>query len=151
MYRNTHRPQHEINHSVETVSPKRLLFQYMKSLSKSDKIKAFIAPKMTYLIKLIDNNRKCFIYIEGNIRGIYHYLEMIGDTRTLTTSDQRSHIFGLWYSINNDTTYLHPVIADLCMTQKSVCECCGRIVNKADACTTHSPKLIPPSLKIKMN
>ena len=50
------RLQQEVILSGETVSPTRLLFQYMKSLSKSEKIKAFIAPKMTYLITFPDNN-----------------------------------------------------------------------------------------------
>ena len=44
--------------SGETVSPARLLFQYMKEFPKSDKIKAFIAPKMTDLITFLENYRK---------------------------------------------------------------------------------------------
>ena len=42
--------------SGETFSPTRLLFQYMTALSKSDKLKAFIAPKMTNFITFLDNN-----------------------------------------------------------------------------------------------
>ena len=42
--------------SEENLSPKRLLFQYMKMLSKSDKLKAFIAPLITYLITFPANN-----------------------------------------------------------------------------------------------
>ena len=49
----------------------------MKSLSKIDKIKAFIAPKMTYLITFIDNSVKPAIFAGGNIHGIYCYLEMM--------------------------------------------------------------------------
>ena len=47
------RLQQEINLSVETVFTIRLLFQYMKALSKSDKLKAFISPKMTYIITFL--------------------------------------------------------------------------------------------------
>ena len=48
------RLQQEIMLSGEIVSPTRLLFQYMKALTKIEKLKAFIAPKMTYLITFID-------------------------------------------------------------------------------------------------
>ena len=54
--------QQEIILSGETVSPKRLIFQYMKALSKSDKMEAFIVPKMTDLIKFLDNNGKYAVY-----------------------------------------------------------------------------------------
>ena len=43
----------------------------MKALSKSDKLKAFIVPKMTYLITFLDNNAKSDIYIGGNIHVLY--------------------------------------------------------------------------------
>ena len=86
--------QQEIILSGETVPPTRLLFQYMKVLSKSDKLKVFISPKMTDLIKLLDNNRKSAVYTGRNINGIYIYLDMIGATTTLTTSVQCSHHFG---------------------------------------------------------
>ena len=85
--------QQEIMLSGETLSPIRLLFQYMKAFPKSDKFKAFIAPNMTDLIILIDNNGKYDVYKGGDIHGIYWYLEMIGDPTTLTTSVQRSHHF----------------------------------------------------------
>ena len=42
--------------SREIVSPTRLLFQYMDAFSKSDKLRAFIVPKMTDLITFFDNN-----------------------------------------------------------------------------------------------
>ena len=58
----------------------------MKTLSKSDKIKAFIAPKMTELITLLDNNEKSAVYTGVNIHELYRYLEIIGDSTTLTTS-----------------------------------------------------------------
>ena len=35
-----------------------------------DKLKAFIAPKMTYLIILLGNNRKLAIYTGVNIHGL---------------------------------------------------------------------------------
>ena len=50
------RLQQEIMLSGEIVSPTRLLLQYMKALTKSEKLKAFIAPKMTDLITFLDNN-----------------------------------------------------------------------------------------------
>ena len=50
--------QQEIIFSIETVSTTRIIFQYMKALSKSDKIKSFIAPNITDLIKFLDNNKK---------------------------------------------------------------------------------------------
>ena len=45
--------QQEIILSVENLSPPRLIFQCMKELSKSDKLKAFIALKMKYLITFL--------------------------------------------------------------------------------------------------
>ena len=79
------RLQQEITLSGETVSPARLLFQYMKEFPKSDKIKAFIAPKMTDLITFLENNGKSAVYTGRNINGIYSYLEMIGSPTALTT------------------------------------------------------------------
>ena len=67
----------------------------MKALSKSDKLRAFIAPKMIDLITLLENNRKSTVYKGGDIHGIYRYLDMIGAPTTLTTSGQRSHILSL--------------------------------------------------------
>ena len=52
------RLQQEIIFSAENVSPKRLLFQYMKALSKSNKPKSFIAPKMIDATTLLDNKGK---------------------------------------------------------------------------------------------
>ena len=54
--------QQEIILYIETVSPKRLIFQYMKELSNSDSFKAFIASNMTYIITFINNNGKYSIY-----------------------------------------------------------------------------------------
>ena len=65
------RLQQEINLSGETVYPTRFLFQYMKTLSKSDKPKELIATKMMDIIKFLDNNGKYAIYTGGNIHGIY--------------------------------------------------------------------------------
>ena len=42
----------------ETVSTTRLHLQYMKEFSMIEELKSFIATKIIYLIKLIDNNRK---------------------------------------------------------------------------------------------
>ena len=86
--------QQEITLYGETVSPKRRFFKYIKALSKSNKLKSFIAPKMTDLITFLDNNRKYSVYKGVNIRGLYHYLDMIRDLTILTTPGQRSHNFG---------------------------------------------------------
>ena len=50
------RLQQEIMISVKIVSPTRLLLQYMMAFTKSEKLKAFIAPKMTDLITFLDKN-----------------------------------------------------------------------------------------------
>ena len=57
----------------------------MKALSKSDKLKGFIAPNMADLITFLDNNGKYAVYTGGNTNGIYCYLEIIGAPTTLTT------------------------------------------------------------------
>ena len=49
----------------------------MKALSNIDKIRAFIDPKMTDLITLLDNNRKSDVYTGGDIHGIYRNIEII--------------------------------------------------------------------------
>ena len=80
--------------SGEIVSPARLLIQYMKALTKSEKLKSFIAPKMTDLITFTDKNGKSAVYDGGDIHGIYRYLEMIGAPTTFTTSGRCSRHFG---------------------------------------------------------
>ena len=57
--------------SGEIVAPTRLLFQYTKSLTKSDTLRAFIAPEMTDLITFLENNGKYVVYTGGYIHGIY--------------------------------------------------------------------------------
>ena len=137
--------------SGEIFSPTRLLLQYMKALTKSEKVKAFIAPKMTDLVTFIDNKVKSAVYDGGDIHGIYRYLEIIGDPTTLTTSGHSSHHFVPLSSSNNDAATLQPVIEALCMRQTIICECCGRIVHKADVCIISGTKFLPKSLRIKMN
>ena len=56
------RLQQEIMLSGKKFSPTRLLLQYMKALTKSEKSRAFIAPKMTDLITFLDNNGKYAVY-----------------------------------------------------------------------------------------
>ena len=65
------RLQQEIMISGETLSTTRLIFRYMKALSKSDKPKALIAPKVTDIITFLDNNGKYFVYTRGYIHVIY--------------------------------------------------------------------------------
>ena len=64
------RIQKEIILSGEIFSPTRLLFRYMKALTKGEKLRAFIAPNMTYLITSLDNNGKSAVYKGGDIHGI---------------------------------------------------------------------------------
>ena len=137
------RLQQEIMLSEEIVSPTRIILQYTKTYSKSDKLRALIAPKMTDIITLIENNGKSAVYAGGDINGIYRYLEIIGAPTPLTTSGQLSNNFSPSYSINNDAATIQPVIADLCTIQKSICECCGRIGHKSDACIIRGPKFLP--------
>ena len=47
--------QQKIILSGENLSPTRLIFQYTKALSKSNKLKSFILPKMKDLITFLDN------------------------------------------------------------------------------------------------
>ena len=106
---------------------------------------------MIDLITLLDKNGKYSVYTGGYIHVIYRYLEMIGYPKTFTTSGQRSHHFSPSSSSNNDSATLQPVIAALHMRQKSICECCGIIGHKVDACIIRGPKFLPPSLRRKMN
>ena len=99
----------------------------MDSLTKSEKLRAFIAPKMTDLITSFDKNGKSAVYEGGDIHGIYRYLEIIGAPTILTTSGQRYHNFGPSSSSNNDVETLQPFIAALRMREKSICEYCGII------------------------
>ena len=57
--------------SGENFSLTRLIFQYMKALTNSDKLRAFIAPKMIDLITFLDKNGKSAVYDRGYIHGIY--------------------------------------------------------------------------------
>ena len=132
-------------------SPTRLIFQYMKALSNSDKLRAFIAPKMEDLITYLDNNVKSVVYKGGGIHWTYCYLDMIGSPITLTTSGQWSNHFSPSYSIKNDTAYLQPVITALCTRQKNICDWCGIFGNKYDAYIMRGPKLLPSSLRRSIN
>ena len=135
----------------EIVSLIRLILQYKKKCSKSDKPISFIAPKMIDITTLIINNGKYAVYTGGDIHGIYFYLDMIGAPTTLTTSGQRSHHFSQSSSINNYTESTQPVIVALRIRQKSIYECCEIIGQKSDACIICGPKLLPPSLRRKTN
>ena len=114
--------QQEVILSGETVSPERLLFHYMKSLSKSDKLKSFIAPNMIDLITILDKNEKSDVYSGGDITGLYRYLEMIVSPTILTTSGQSSCHFRPSYSTNNDTETTHPFIAAILVRQNLICK-----------------------------
>ena len=142
------RLQKEIILSRETVYPKIILFQYTKALSKSDKIKSFITPNITDIITFRDNNGKLYVYTGEYIHGLYRYLEMVGAPTTLTTSFQRK--FCPSYPTNNDTATLQPVIADLLILQKTIWECWGRIVHKADYWIIRGTNFLPTNLRINM-
>ena len=94
----------------------------MKALSKSDKLKSFIAPKMTDIITFLDNHGNSAIYTGVSIHGLYCYIEIIGSPSTLTTSSQSAHHFDPSYFINIDTQTLQPVIVDLHIHQEINCE-----------------------------
>ena len=143
--------QQEIILSGEIVSPTRLLFQYMKTFSNSDKLISFIAPNMTDLITFLDNKVKYSAYTGGDIHGINCYLEIIGSPTKLDISGQSYHPLNPSSSIKNDAATIQPVIAAICTRQKSICECCGRIGHKSNACIIRDTKLLPPSLRRKMN
>ena len=85
----------------------------MRSFSKRDKIKAFIATKMTDIITFLDNNGKYSVLKGVNFHGLYRYLEMIGAQTTFTTPVWRSYHFGHSYYINNYTAYIQTFIAAL--------------------------------------
>ena len=59
-----------------------IIFQYMKPLSKSNKLKALIEPNMIYLITFLDKNGNSAVYTGGNIHGLYLYMEIIGALNT---------------------------------------------------------------------
>ena len=84
------RLQQEIMLFGEFFSPTRLIFHYMRALTKSEKTRAFIAPKMIDIITFLDKNGKYAVYEGGDIHGIYRYLEIIGAPTTLNTPDQQT-------------------------------------------------------------
>ena len=47
----------DFNSKLYSPNPTRLLFQYMKTFSKRDKLKSFIGTKMKNIIIFLDNNR----------------------------------------------------------------------------------------------
>ena len=85
----------------------------MKALSNSDKLRAFIDPKIIDLITFLGNNVNSTVYKGGYIHGIYRYLDMIGYPTTLTTSGQLSNNFRPYSSINNNLATLRTVIVDI--------------------------------------
>ena len=106
----------------------------MKAFPKSDKLRAFIAPKMTDLITFLENNVKSAVYIGGDIHGIYRYLEMVGAPTKFSTSGQRYHHFSI-----------HEV------QKNTICKYCGRVGHKDDVWIICGPNFLPPILIIKIN
>ena len=70
---------------------------------------------------------------------------------TLSTSSQRYHSFCPSSSTKIDTVTLHTVVAALYVWQDIICEWCGIIGHKDDACIVCGPKFLPPIIKINMN
>ena len=120
--------------SGDIVSPTRLIFQYMKALINSEKLRAFIDPKMTDIITFLDNNGKYSVYIGGYIHGIYRYLEMVGAPTKFSTSGQRYHHFSI-----------HEV------QKNTICKYCGRVGHKDDVWIICGPNFLPPILRRNMN
>ena len=131
--------------------PYQTSFPVHEGITKSEKLRSFVAPNMTDLITFLENNGKSAVYTGGYIHGIYQYLEMIVAPTKLTTSSQLSHHFRPSSSRNDGAANIHPVIAALRMIQKSISECCGIIGHKADAYIIRGPKFLPPILRGKMN
>ena len=106
---------------------------------------------MTDLITFLDNNGKSSVYTEGNIHGIYSYLEMIVYPTTLTNSGQLSVNFVPSSSIKNDTASLQTFISALRIRQRITCKFCESIGHKSYSCIIPVPKLLLPSLRRNMN
>ena len=104
------RHQQEIMLSGVIVFPTRLLLQYTKEFTKSDKLRAFIAPKMKDLISFLNNNEKYAFYTGGDINVIYQYIDINRAPTTLTTSGQRSHHFIPSSSINNYSSFFSQLL-----------------------------------------
>ena len=75
----------------KTFSPNIFIFRYMKTFSKSDKIKAFIASIMSYLIRSLGNNRKLSVKTGGVINGLYRYLNISRSPTTLKLLKPQLH------------------------------------------------------------
>ena len=97
----------------------------MNSLSKSNKLKAFFSPKMTYIITFLDNRVKLAIYTGVNIHVVYPYIEIILAPNKLTSPVHSSHHFGTSSSTKTDTETLQSVISYLRVQQNTICECSG--------------------------
>ena len=87
----------------------------MISLSESDKLKEFVAPKITDLITFLDHHSKIAICTGENIHDLYNYLDMIGYSTNLNYPVQHYHPFDTSYSTNNGTASIHTVIANICV------------------------------------
>ena len=143
--------QQEINLSGESVYPTRLIFRCMKSLAKCDKLKEFLVPKMTDLIILRCNNGQLDIYTEGNIHGLYCYLEIIRSPTYLNSSVNSSNHVGNSFFTNNGTATLHIVISALHIIKKGICVYYGIIGHKSNDWIIFEHKLLPTSLRININ
>ena len=71
------RLQQEIILSGEIISPTRLILQYLKAFSNSDKLRDFIDTKMIDIIKFLYKNVKSSVYTGRDIGGIYRYIDII--------------------------------------------------------------------------
>ena len=121
----------------------------MKDISKCGAIKAFIAPKMTYLIAYVVNHGKEELYYGSDINYLYNYLGMVRSPTTLTHSSQHYHYFGP--KTNTDSVSTHPVIVSLRGIQIIIYDCCLRPGHKTHYCIIRGPDFSPPIILRKKN
>ena len=96
---------------------------------------------MTFIITFLDNSGK----------GLYFNLESIGYPTNLISSGQRSHHFGTSSSTNNYTSTLHPPLTDTRIRKKVIWKWCGIFGHKDYHYIICRPKLLPTSIRIKIN
>ena len=106
---------------------------------------------MTDFVTFLYNNVKPSIYTGGGVHSLYYYLRITESPTNLTSSGQRFHHIGTSSSTNNNKLYLTPEIVNICVRQNIVFKCCGIMGHKSDSCIYFGPKLLPPSLGIKIN
>ena len=126
------------------MSPKRLIFQYMKLLTKFDGLKTFISPKMMVIIIYPDHHGKEASCSGSGIHYLYIYIDIIGAHANSTYVVHNYHSSSL--QTNIDSGSLYQVISSLIGKQNIACACCGWPVHNTDSCIIISEKFLLPSL-----